>query len=557
MGLNDEFFTVDGDQGESEQPKVNVDVFKPTNPGDTPELKEDVDFIAVTQENDPTSDQDDMNLNQALEEACVRLRDLELFADRIQAEGGISMQAAMESVTIIPGLITEDHPKGFYTQSPSKTALKHAMEEMDQEKKSAFGRVAELVRAFIDKAVQWLRQFFSKFNFKKKKEELLAKEAEVKKQREEAEAKLAAQAEEIAQLKRAAAASNEEFEKQIQQHKQAAKQGEEAAAAKILDVQSQMRVLDETKNREIAAMLDEMDKLRRREESSRSARIEMQEKVKELSVLVYRSMCREAFDMIQHQEKEILKEYSDFWSDLISKDQVVSKYLFGNGFQNRLQTLKRMTTVLMTVRPMTQHIQELNEAFKHAQQDPAKLKQLITDFNFSHFSLPEQVFQKTSGFEQEAKAIPAKKYSEAFGEIKNELRTVFEAVANIKFEEILTQLEALSKTLQVGISINANSQNLSEIAEGYRALQGHVAKLMPYISKGAMTQRDLLVFWMRLDNLNPSATKYGGSQPCQQRVTAICNAVSRSVSLMESFTQSNLKQIVTETIVTQVYQLNR
>ncbi len=564
MGLNDDFFTVDADQGESEQPKVEIDAFKPTNPGDTPELKDDVGFIAVTQENDPTTLEEDMNVNQALEQACVRLRDLELFCHRVKMEGGISQQIAIESIDIIPGLITEDHPKGFYTATPSRTALTHALEEQEQEKKSVFQSVTNAVKAFFARVGQWFKNFLSKFNFGKKKEELLAREQEIEKQRQEQEAKITALSEQIDQLKRAANSTNEEFESQLRQRNEqskmqaaASKEAGNQASAKIIDLQSQMRVLDDTKNSEIAGLLDEMDKLRRREESSRSARIDLNAKIKSLETLVYRSMCREAFDLIGHQEKEITNDYDQYWADTIASDMIVAKYLFGNGFQNRLQTLKRMTGALQTLKPMAHHIDEVNHAFKEAQQNPDKLKQVISEFNFGHFALPEQVFQRSGDFDKEAGSITAKRYQEALDEMKKGLKDTASAVGEIKFEEIAAKLAELTKTLESGISINANSGNLTEIATAYRMLQGHVAKLLPYITKGAVAQRDLLVLWTRIDIVTPNVTKYGSSPECQKRVLKICNAVAQSISLMESFTFATLKKTVTEILVTHIHQLNR
>lgn len=557
MGLNDDFFTVDEDQGESEQQKVQLEAFKPTNPGDTPELKDDIDFIAVTQENDPDTVEEDMNVNHALEQACVRLRDLELFCHRVKMEGGISQQIALESVDFIPGLITQDHPKGFYTVTPSRTALSFALEEQEQEKKSAFQAVGNAVKAFFARIGQWFSNFFAKFNFGKKKQELMDREAAAEKHKQAQEAKIAELSEQIDQLKRAANTSNEEFEKQIQQKNGQAKEQSDQAAAKIVDLQTQMRVLDDTKNTEIAALLDEMDKLRSRQDSSRSARLALSEKIKVLETLVYRSMVREAFDLINHQQKDIVNEYDTYWAEEIAADQVVAKYLFGNGFPNRLQTLKRMTGVLQTLKPMAHHIQELNEAFKAAQQNPEKLKQIIEGFDLGHFSLPEQVFQKSGNFDQDAMAVTAKRYVEAFAEMKKGIKDTTAAVGELKFEEIGERMGELSKSLEAGISVNANATNLSEVATAYRMLQSHVAKLLPYITKGAVAQRELLVLWTRLDKVTPDVMKYASTTTCQQRVTRICNAVAKSISLMESFTLQTLKKTITEVLVTQIQQLNR
>ena len=169
MGLNDEFFTVDADQDQTA--KVNVDVFKPTNPGDVPEMKDDVDFIAVSYDDLPPDEEEEMKISTAIEEACVRLRDLELFAIRLRNEGGMSQTAALESVAFLPGLITDAHPIGFYTASPTRTSLNYAMEEAETEKVSLFGKVMAAIRAFLARVGEWFKNFFSKFNFGKKKEE--------------------------------------------------------------------------------------------------------------------------------------------------------------------------------------------------------------------------------------------------------------------------------------------------------------------------------------------------------------------------------------------------
>ena len=570
MGLNDEFFTVDADQDQEQ--KVKVDVFKPTNNGDVPELKEDVDFIAVSYDDLPADEEEQMN-NTALEEACVRLRDLELFAIRLREEGGMSQAAALESVAFLPGLITEDHPVGFYTASPTRTSLNYALEEAENEKTSLFTKIITTIRAFFARVGQWFKNFFEKFNFGKKKEELAKREQEQEANRKAMEEKIAALNEEIQNLKRAASTSDESFKEALGEKNQQladigkklqvaqstvtdtnnqlkAAQGQAAEThTKLQNLQTQMRVLDETKNREIAAALDEMDKLRRREEGSRAARIELQGKIEELGTLVHRSMCREAFDLVQHQEKEIVAEYSGCVASTIAGNELLAKYLFGNGFQNRLQTVKRMTAVILATKPIVVHVQELQQAFKEAEHNPGKLVQVIQGFDFSHFSSPDQVFQKSDGFEEAAKQIQPKQMRAALDEMQKEIATASAALGAVKFEDISKVLEDLNRILTSGVSISANNPNISQVANSYRAFQGHVAKLMPYITAGAVAQRNMMAVWNAAIVAPIDPIAFTRSPVCASRMAGIIKGVSQNISLMESFVNANMRKLIAETII--------
>ena len=557
MGLNDEYFTVDADQ--DHQAKVAVDVFKPTNPGDVPELKENVDFIAVSYDDLPEDEEEQMTTNTAIEEACVRLRDLELFAIRLREDGGMSQAAALESIGFLPGLITDDHPVGFYTVAPTRTSLNYAMEEVETEKVGLFAKVQAAVKAFLARIAEWFKRFFEKFNFSKKKEELAKREQDQAAKTKAMEDKIFALKEEIDGLVRASASNNEEFAQRIagRDKELANKSGQlvkaegEVAQAKshLQGLEAQMRVLDDTKNREIAAALDEMDKLRRREEGSRAARIELKTKIDDLGILVHRSMCREAFDLVRHQEKEIVTEYSAFVSAEIVKNELLSKYLFGNGFQNRLQTVKRMTATVLATKPIVHHIEQLKQAFKEAERNPAKLVEVIKGFDFSHFSSPDEVFQKTDGYEAMAKEIQPKRYKEALVELSKEIGMISASLGELQFDAVAKSLGELLHILNAGVQISANTQNIAEVANSYRAFQAHISKLMPYITSGAVAQRNMLAVWNAaiVTGIGPDA--FVRSPECATRMASVIKAVSQNISLMESFVNSNMRKLIAEAII--------
>jgi hypothetical protein len=143
-GLNDQFFLADDSVEPQAAPAVTIDAFKDTTePGDVPELRDDLDLIAV-----------------ATEEFEIKLRDLSLLQDMIRDEGGMSKHVALEAHAIMPDFLNDDRPIEFFTKTPSRTQLTAALEEIGNEKKSLIKRMIDAIVAFIKKIVKRIKDFF-------------------------------------------------------------------------------------------------------------------------------------------------------------------------------------------------------------------------------------------------------------------------------------------------------------------------------------------------------------------------------------------------------------
>ncbi len=147
MGLNDQFlaegtvpapvvdkFVVNTENEPADPAKVTINVFENAEPGEVPELREDVDLIA------------------AAESLEIQLRDLSLLRESIALQGGMSLSIAQESMTCLPGFVGDDRPLGYFTAHPSKTQLKAALEAIDGEEKKAGNAIVELIK----KVYEWI-----------------------------------------------------------------------------------------------------------------------------------------------------------------------------------------------------------------------------------------------------------------------------------------------------------------------------------------------------------------------------------------------------------------
>lgn len=145
-GLNDEYFLADDTMEKPVNPIVTIDAFKDNQEGEeAPELREDVDMIAV-----------------ATESLSIALRSVELFKHRVVDAGGMCQSVALEAHTYIPSLITEDRVKEFYTKYPSQTLYKAALEDADKESKSIITKFVEVLVAMLKRISDWIKSFFNK-----------------------------------------------------------------------------------------------------------------------------------------------------------------------------------------------------------------------------------------------------------------------------------------------------------------------------------------------------------------------------------------------------------
>lgn len=142
-GLNDSFLVDDGLEPQH-TPAVTLNVFKsnPEDP-DVPELRDDVDLIAV-----------------AAEEMQISFRDLQLLQESIRNQGGMTRQIALEAHAIMPTFLHDDRPAEYFTQMPSRTLLAAALEDIGNEKKSLLKRMMEKILEFIKKLAKRIKDYF-------------------------------------------------------------------------------------------------------------------------------------------------------------------------------------------------------------------------------------------------------------------------------------------------------------------------------------------------------------------------------------------------------------
>lgn len=145
-GLNDNFLLADDSMEPKDAPAIVVDAFK-ENPTESsePELRDDLDLIAV-----------------ATEDMEIQLRDLELLQQTIQERGGMSQSIAMEAQTLLPDFINEERPIEFFTKHPSRTQLNAALEEIDSGKKNILQKAWDAIIAFLQRIGRAIRNFLVK-----------------------------------------------------------------------------------------------------------------------------------------------------------------------------------------------------------------------------------------------------------------------------------------------------------------------------------------------------------------------------------------------------------
>lgn len=143
-GLNDSYFLADDSMEPNTAKAVTLDVFKDsTSEGEEPELRDDVDLIAV-----------------GMEDIFVRLRDMELLEENIRTQGGMNKNIALEAHALMPEFLNDDRPLEFFTKTPSRTLLAAAMEDIGAEKKSMLVRLLEAVQAIIKSLYERVKAFF-------------------------------------------------------------------------------------------------------------------------------------------------------------------------------------------------------------------------------------------------------------------------------------------------------------------------------------------------------------------------------------------------------------
>ena len=96
-------------------------LFKDVTPGEVPELKPTVDVDAMV----------------------TKQRALDYVQNNLETIGGINQQFVLESMSLVPGLVTDQCPIGFYSQDITKTRYSFALEAIASERK----RVTAVIEA--------------------------------------------------------------------------------------------------------------------------------------------------------------------------------------------------------------------------------------------------------------------------------------------------------------------------------------------------------------------------------------------------------------------------
>lgn len=708
MGLNDHFTLPTQDEDNAENRVATANIFAPSAVGEEPKLLDNVDFVAVP-DNELASNA------AAMESICIALRDIQLFSQEVKARGGISMNMAMEALDYLPGLITKDHPKEFYTPHASRTSLSHALEEEEVQTKSLIGRAVEVVRKFFGRIVAWIKGKFDKLFNRDKLDEAKKREEELKKSLEESNAKIAEAAEKYDQLQRSAAQDNDNYLKElaeikgveaklrsslgeselqnaglrqtnttlsadlakaqqearvaverakaaVQQAKQAEEQlartGADAAQAKartqqaeqalqaaeqrarkaeqdanaargeaaqanqradveegranalqgraenaeqrlsgaedraamaeqrannsdasavksyeranqaeaearqankelagakisidnlrdsLRDVQSQMRNLDATKSREIAEALDRLEKLQRQAESSRSARLDLQEKNDELRVTVNRIIVKTFGEKITSKKSELSEAYNAFARSRILASPVVAKYMLGNGIQKRAQSISSKADLLVRSNSIIEHVKKIKTALGAIETDPQKMVDALRTIDMGSLGSGDDVSQKTEFSDKDLEGIPAARLEGFIKEMQTATTAAFKQVEAFKFSEISREFEEINKAIQSDSRTKLDYKFANPVIEAYKQLQAHISKLLPFVQRAAQAAHELITLSSELIKVNPARGVFVGSEQFKGFVAAVINETAAYVGVSSSFIRAEDNDIM-------------
>lgn len=153
VGLNDDFLL--DDSMETPEAKIHVQGLKDTPPGAFPEENDKIDLVAAAE---CECEQLQAEGEAALEELSVALRDVDLLRIRIREEGGMTAGIALECNDLMPGFVNEDDRLiQYFTQHPTKTMMKEALESMDVEDAKIKTTFTQKLKAMFEKFVAWVK----------------------------------------------------------------------------------------------------------------------------------------------------------------------------------------------------------------------------------------------------------------------------------------------------------------------------------------------------------------------------------------------------------------
>lgn len=578
MSLNDHFTLPTQDEDLEANPRPSVDVFAPAALGEAPELLDDVEFIAVP-------DKQLVEDRAAMESVCVAMRDIQLFRQEIDAKGGISLNMALEAMSFLPGLVTKENPKEYYTQNASRTMLTHALEEQEVETKSLIQRGLDVLRNFIGRIVAWFKDKVGKLLNKDKLEEAKKREEELNKKLQEANEKSAEIAEKYSQLQAAAAQDNDNFLKELaalkgveaklrqdinavgqveaqlaeEQSKNAKLEGEAASAKQqnaearisienlktsLRDVQAQMRNLDATKSREIAESLDRLEKLQRQAESSRSARLDLQEKSDELRVTVNRIIVKVFAEKLGAKKNELAEAYNAFARSRILGSKLVSKYMLGNGIQRRTQGIVTKAEFMVKANVMIDHAKKVREGLASVETNPQKLVDALKSFDFSKVTTGDEVIMKTEFTEKDLEGIPAARLEGFIKEMQVASVEAFKKAEGFRFGELVREFEEILKEIQGDTRLKMDYKFANPVVEAYKETQAHLTKVLPYIQRAAQTAQELISLSSSLVAVMPARAAFASSEQFKTFVGGVINETAAYVSVSPNFIRPDDADIV-------------
>ena len=504
MGLNDDFFTLPTQaEDDAENKAAHVKVFAPSAPGEAPELLQSVEFIAVP-------DEEIAEDNVALEAVSIALRDLQLFGQQLRENGGISMNMAVESMSLMPGLVTKDIPKEFYTEHVSRTMYAHALEQEGVETKSLMQRALAIVRGFFKKVTEWFASKFSKSVNKEKVAEVSAKEKELEEKLKAAEEKAAKMAEDFDQLQKASTGELESYKQQL-----------EAQGLQLREVQSQMRNLDSTKNAEIAAHLDSLEALQRKAQSSRQARLQLETANTELKLVVAKAVTKELTDRLTRSSSLLKDEYSAFAVSRVAASPIVAKYMLGNGIQQRSQMILKYTNFLDGVATVNAQLKKLREGLANVETNPQPLLDTLKGFDPRKITDVEIVFQKNEPNTDEIKGDPGTRINVWLTEMSVAAEKAHPKVAGMDFAALQKELQDTSAMLDKDNSLKQDYKFVNLVVEAYRGLHKQVSQLLPLVQKFAQVAHDLTYLSSACKAAKSNSTAFLASS----QYTDFCNKV--------------------------------
>lgn len=118
----------------------DTDFFKePIDPGEVPELREDVKIIATIESD---------------------IKSVQYLLDDIKKSGGMSQSLALEAANFSEDI--KATPLGFYTVEPTSTRLKISVESLLESIKNGLKKIIEFIRECIRKAIAWVAGLFKK-----------------------------------------------------------------------------------------------------------------------------------------------------------------------------------------------------------------------------------------------------------------------------------------------------------------------------------------------------------------------------------------------------------